>query len=102
METLPGPQNWKSNLNLTKRVAKIYILERYNIPYKYLHRQPGHTIFQRNRKYVLVKFLGVFIVENLTWNIHIILKLAQAYSRVRNIYPSVNFKSNHPPFYTFQ
>jgi len=40
-----------------------------------------------------VKYLCVFLDEKLSWNIFINKKLTQGYSRMRILYPLINFKS---------
>jgi len=83
-------QKWKLNLNPTKSAAKIFTLKRYKDPKSiYINNQA----IQWNRKDDSVKYLGVFLDEKLTWNIHINKKLTQGYARMRMLYPLVNAQS---------
>lgn len=83
-------KKWKLNLNPTKSVAKIFTLKRYNDP---RNININNQIIQWNRKDDSVKYLGVFLDEKLTWNIHINKKLTQGYARMRILYPLINHKS---------
>jgi len=58
-------RKWKLNLNPKKSAAKIFSLKRYKDPQTiYIDNQP---IKWNNKD---VKYLGVFLDEKLTWNIH--------------------------------
>jgi hypothetical protein len=83
-------KKWKLKLNPTKSVAKIFTLKRYNDP---RNININNQIIQWNRKDDPVKYLGVFLDEKLTWNIHINKKLTQGYVRMRILYSLVNYKS---------
>ena len=82
-------KKWKLKLNPTKSEAKIFTLKRYNDP---INISINNQIIQWNRKDDSVKYLGVFLDEKLTWNIHINKKLTQGYARMRILYPLVNYK----------
>jgi hypothetical protein len=71
-------------------VAKIFTLKRYNDS---RNININNQIIQWKRKDNSVKYLGVFLNEKLTWNIHINKKLTQGYARMRILYSLVNFKS---------
>jgi len=89
-------QKWKLNLNPTKSEVKIFTLKRYNNPKDiYINNQ---TI-QWNKKDNAVKYLGVYLDEKLTWKNHINKKFVQGYTRMRTLYPLVNYKSSHHSFY---
>ena len=83
-------QKWKLNLNPTKSEVKIFTLKRYTNP-KNIHI--NNQIIQWNNKDDAVKYLGVHLDEKLTWNLHINKKLVQGYTRMRILYPLVNYRS---------
>jgi hypothetical protein len=83
-------QKWKLNLNPTKNEVKIFTLKRYNNP-KDIHK--NNQVIQWNKKEDAVKYLDVHLDEKLTWKIHINQKLVQGYTRMRTLYPLVNYKS---------
>jgi len=76
--------------------VKIFTLKRYNNP-KDIHI--NNQVILWNKKDDAVKYLGVHLDEKLTWKIHINKKLVQGNTRMRTLYPLVNYKSSHHSFY---
>lgn len=81
---------WKLKLNPTKSEAKIFTLKRYTNPTEI--KINNQTIIWNNKDQA-IKYLGVFLDEKLTWKTHINKKLNQAYTRMRLLYPLINYSS---------
>ena len=81
-------QKWKLNLNPTKNAAKIFTLKRYKDPKSiYIN---NHAL-QWNRKDDSIKYLGVFLDEKLSWNIHINKKTHTGLRQNENALPLNKF-----------
>ena len=81
---------WKLALNPTKSEAKIFSLKRYSNPTQLkIKNQP----ILWNNKDQSIKYLGVHLDEKLTWKMHINKKLNQAYTRLKILYPLINYSS---------
>ncbi len=82
---------WRLFLNPIKCETKIFTLKTPEIP---PNIKINNSEINWNPQDQAIKYLGISLDKKLNWNLHINLKLAQAYSRLSLLFPILNRRSS--------